>query len=234
MIYIFDIDGTLTPSRNVIDPKFKTFFEYFIKKNKVWLITGSDKDKTVEQIGHNIWGGVDRVYQCSGNVKYEKGELVRKNDWTAPEYLLELLNKFLEDSKYEYRYGKHIEQRTGMVNFSTVGRKCNQHQRDQYFIWDERHKEREAFAWEIRNRYPWLDATVGGEISIDIYRKGEDKGQILSEFDSPFIFFGDRLQPGGNDYAVKRAAIKQGRENGEFIEVKSWKDTFKFLSSIQT
>ena len=48
MIYIFDVDGTLTQSRNVIDPKFKTFFQAFIKKNRVWLISGSDKDKTIE------------------------------------------------------------------------------------------------------------------------------------------------------------------------------------------
>jgi len=38
MIYIFDIDGTLTPSRNVIDPKFKTFFEHFNE-----LIVGEPK-----------------------------------------------------------------------------------------------------------------------------------------------------------------------------------------------
>ena len=47
MIYIFDVDGTLTKPRNVIDPKFKTFFEAFIQKNRVWLISGSDKDKTI-------------------------------------------------------------------------------------------------------------------------------------------------------------------------------------------
>ena len=48
MIYIFDIDGTLTPSRNPINPVFKTFFQHFVKNNRVWLVTGSDKDKTIE------------------------------------------------------------------------------------------------------------------------------------------------------------------------------------------
>ena len=45
MIYIFDIDGTLTPSRNPIDKEFKKQFINFCKYNKVWLVTGSDKDK---------------------------------------------------------------------------------------------------------------------------------------------------------------------------------------------
>ena len=35
MIYIFDIDGTLTPSRNPIDKKFKEDFINFCKHQKV-------------------------------------------------------------------------------------------------------------------------------------------------------------------------------------------------------
>jgi phosphomannomutase len=231
MIYIFDIDGTLTPSRNVIDPKFKTFFEYFIKKNRVWLISGSDKDKTIEQIGHNIWGSVERAYQCSGNQLYEQGKLTSENKWECPDYLIELLEKFLDRSDYSHRYGNHIEKRVGMVNFSVVGRNCNQYQRDQYFIWDTRKKEREAFAWEIRNRYPWLDAVVGGEISIDIFPKGDDKGQIVTDIDGEFTFFGDKLQPGGNDYAMVSASLEQKRKDATFHEVESWEDTFNLLSS---
>ena len=32
MIYIFDVDGTLTPSRGLINPTFKTFFQAFAQK----------------------------------------------------------------------------------------------------------------------------------------------------------------------------------------------------------
>ena len=231
MIYIFDVDGTLTKSRNVIDPKFKTFFEAFIQKNRVWLISGSDKDKTIEQVGFNIWGGVERVYQCSGNQLYIDGELIRENKFEH-EYLDGLLEDFLERSSYEYRYGNHIEKRPGMVNFSVVGRNCTQEQRDQYFIWDLRHKEREEFAWEIRERYPWMDAVVGGEISIDIYNKGQDKGQIVDDIDDKFTFFGDRLEPGGNDYPVMKAVIDKKIKGNKFHHVKNWEDTKKILHSL--
>jgi phosphomannomutase len=67
MIYIFDVDGTLTPSRGLINPVFKTFFQAFVKKNRVWLISGSDRDKTIEQVGFDIYGSVERCYQNSGN-----------------------------------------------------------------------------------------------------------------------------------------------------------------------
>ena len=53
--YVFDVDGTLTPSRLPINKKFKEFFLEWMEGKKVYLITGSDKDKTIEQIGEEIW-----------------------------------------------------------------------------------------------------------------------------------------------------------------------------------
>jgi len=227
MIYIFDIDGTLTPSRNVIDPKFKTFFEYFIKKNRVWLISGSDKDKTIEQVGHNIWGGVERAYQCSGNQLYVKGELIKDSDWKLPDNARLLLQTFLSKSKYPHRFGKHFEDRPGMLNFSVVGRNCSQTERENYFKWDSSHSERSKLASEFKSKFPDIDAVVGGEISIDIYPVGRDKGQIVKDINDDFIFFGDRLEPGGNDYPILR---ENKLDNNVFHQVKSWKDTYKLLS----
>jgi phosphomannomutase len=100
MIYIFDVDGTLTPSRNPIDPVFKTFFQSFIKKHKVWLISGSDRDKTIEQVGFDIWGSVDRAYQNSGNQLYINDKLEYEYDFKLPIQCEGLLEIFLENSKY--------------------------------------------------------------------------------------------------------------------------------------
>ena len=46
--YIFDVDGTLTPSRGTIDPNFAKEFLQFANTHRVFLVTGSDKPKTVE------------------------------------------------------------------------------------------------------------------------------------------------------------------------------------------
>ena len=51
--FIFDVDGTLTPSRGTIDAGFKEFFMDFCNKNNVYLVTGSDRPKTIEQIGED-------------------------------------------------------------------------------------------------------------------------------------------------------------------------------------
>ena len=102
MIYIFDIDGTLTPSRNPIDPKFKEDFLNFCNHNKVWLVTGSDKDKSVEQLGEDAWLAADRVYQSCGNQLWIDGKVVRESEWSGTDYLDNLLNMMLERSKYPH------------------------------------------------------------------------------------------------------------------------------------
>ena len=53
--FIFDVDGTLTPSRGKIDPQFEEWFKQFITLNTVCLVTGSDRLKTIEQIGEMLF-----------------------------------------------------------------------------------------------------------------------------------------------------------------------------------
>ena len=231
MIYVFDVDGTLTPSRNPMDKEFKDFFKKFIKKKRVWLISGSDKDKTIEQVGEDIWTSVERAYQSSGNQLWVKGELKYQYEFKTEDYLRELLKIFLDKSEYPHRYGNHIEERPGALNFSVVGRDCTQEQREHYAKWDDKHQERKDFAWEIKERYPWLDAVVGGEISIDIYEKFKDKGQIVKDIRGKFEFFGDRLYPGGNDFAIQQEIVIQKRKGCKTHPVKTWRDTEELLHS---
>ena len=61
--YMFDIDGTLTPSRLPIDKNFESFFKQWLLNKKTYLVTGSDKDKTIEQVGEKIWTNVNCAYQ---------------------------------------------------------------------------------------------------------------------------------------------------------------------------
>ena len=94
MNYIFDVDGTLTPSRLPIDKKFKKFFIEWMKDKTVYLVTGSDKEKTIEQIGEEIWNNCTRAYQSCGNAVYEKGKLIRQSDFKLDRELQRLLFTF--------------------------------------------------------------------------------------------------------------------------------------------
>jgi phosphomannomutase len=83
--FIFDVDGTLTPSRGIIDLNFKAFFNSFCLMNDVYLVTGSDKAKTIEQISEPTYNLCKRVYNCNGNDVWEGATHVHTNDWTLPE-----------------------------------------------------------------------------------------------------------------------------------------------------
>ena len=60
--FIFDVDGTLTPSRQEIDGDFAVFFGNFCAEHDVYLVTGSDKEKTIEQIGEEIYIALLNVF----------------------------------------------------------------------------------------------------------------------------------------------------------------------------
>ena len=53
-IFMFDIDGTLTPPRLPMTEEMVEMFEGFCKRNRVILVTGSDMKKVVEQVPEKI------------------------------------------------------------------------------------------------------------------------------------------------------------------------------------
>ena len=65
-IYIFDVDGTLTPSRLPMTKEFQKFFKEWIKKNNFYLVTGSDLPKLQEQMCfYDI--EAEGIFTCCGN-----------------------------------------------------------------------------------------------------------------------------------------------------------------------
>jgi len=232
MNYIFDIDGTLTPSRLPIDIDFESFFLEWMKDKDVIFVTGSDKDKTIEQVGEKIWTRAKRVYQSCGNAVYQGGELIDWKKFDAPKDLIHMLYKFLKASDWQDQHGKHIEERIGLLNYSTVGRQCDQSSRNAYYDWDNRAGERLKLCKMIENEWPELEATIGGQISIDIYPKGQNKSQVLLDISGPVTFFGDKCQPGGNDFPIVERLYQLNEENNLSVtvhEVKDFKDTWDIL-----
>ena len=231
MNYIFDIDGTLTPSRLPIDSEFSVFFQKWIKNKDVFLVTGSDKEKTIEQIGINIWKNVNKVYQSCGNQIWQNGKLIRENSFSLNENMKQELKKFLNNSKWLEKFGNHFEQRVGLVNFSIIGRNCTQKKREEYYVWDTINKEREAICQYITAHFPDVEAAIGGQISIDIYEKGRNKAQVLDEIAGAISFFGDKMDKGGNDYPIAKRLQAEKRPHTLF-KVNNPIETWNILKKI--
>ncbi len=237
MFFAFDVDGTLTPSRQRIDPNFEQWFIKWIsfvqeKGHSVLLVTGSDYDKTVEQLGLSITEKVDYCCNCLGNYVLYKGSFLESYLFKPSAELLDFLNKELQSSPYTERYGNHIEHRVSMINFSIVGRNAIGEQRTRYYEWDKLSCERLTVAEKINLHFPEVSAQAGGETGIDIIPKGLDKRQVMKYTGNQKVwFFGDRLDEGGNDKPLADALLESGT-NSEAFHVKSWQETWEMLQDI--
>ena len=240
-IFIFDVDGTLTPSRLPMTKKFQKFFEQWAIKNRFYLVTGSDLPKLQEQMS-----GVEihtyGIFTCCGNQFWQSDpavhpkhcDLVYENKFNPSKELIEYLEHQLEIAPYLSRCGNHIENRGSMLNFSIVGRDCTQEQRESYFKYDNQEGERKKIAQTIKEKFPELDAVIGGQISIDIYPKGNDKSQVLNVIKQEilvqpdeYIFIGDRTMKGGNDYPL--AKLMEKTPNCKFHQVEDFRKTWWLL-----
>ena len=237
-IFIFDVDGTLTPSRQKITEEFAKFFDEWSSKNKYYLVTGSDLEKTKEQLPIAYIDRAEAIFTCCGNEMWRDNELVYDNKFNPPQDLLNYLQKLI-DSEFNYpvRAGNHIEDRKSMLNFSIVGRKCNLQERKDYFEYDKLTDERKEIAKHIIENWNDLDAVIGGQISIDIYPKGNDKSQVLNVIEqerlvppNEYIFIGDGIENGGNDYPL--AELMDNTEICDWYHTKGWEHTKEILESL--
>ena len=209
-VYLFDVDGTLTEPREKIKEQIEdVFMSWIASKNKsVYLVTGSDISKTKEQLGEDLMDACLGVFTCSGNVFRQEDQIIYSNVFDPGDEFIADLELYLENSQWRSKKGNHIEKRPGMLNFSTVGRNANQNMRKAYARWDKTSLEREDIVAYINDLYPDLEVSIGGSISVDIYPKGKNKGQVVEKLrelhgdDVEMIFVGDKNKPGGNDWPL--------------------------------
>ena len=228
--FIFDVDGTLTESRQQIDLSFEAYMIKFCCKYDVYLVTGSDRAKTVEQVGLDIYNRSKRVYNCSGADVYEKDNNAYKSDWKPSRKLINFLSDELDYSTFPHKTGNHIEHRPGGINFSILGRgEDSMKYRKEYVKWDINTSERILMSDRIKSEFPDLNIQIGGQTGLDI--SDSDKSQILRDFipEDELFFFGDMMKEGQNDYPLARAVDKLGGTN--YI-VNGWQDTYEKLKML--
>lgn len=221
--WIFDVDGTLTPSRGKMDADFKAWFLEWQKTHDTYLVTGSDYIKTVEQVGIKVIDNCKMIFNCCGNEVRKGKDIVFQSTWNPPANLIDALDVELTDSQFPIKTGRHIEIRTGLVNFSIVGRNASKEQRADYVKYDNEVNERIGIALRLERHFDDIDFMLGGETGIDIYPTGKDKRQVLDYIDKQtVIFFGDKTLPGGNDYPLAVSVDVAHR-------VENWEHTWEIL-----
>lgn len=235
MIFLFDIDGTLTPPRQKIDRLFEHWFATWavktLRDEMIVLVTGSDFPKVTEQLGK-----LSRLitFACSGNEIWVNQERKWAHEWQVPQEVIDWLTDNIDTT--QITYGNHIEQRTGCVNFSPIGRNAPQSARDDYEAFDRINHQRQEIVDRFQERFPDLQALLGGQISIDITEKGHDKAQVVELMKAlshhHITFFGNNIVEGGNDWSLVKALGRRG--DATIVPVKSYVDTMLYLQRLDS
>ena len=245
-IYLFDVDGTLTPAKSKINAGFEKQFKNWSRTREVYIVSGGSFVRLIDQLGMGIVEQMGGIFPCMGNIFYQKREQINENGYSewdiiyenkfvSPRNLKRSLNSIVAKSDFSIKTGNHHEERVGMMNFSIVGRNANKTERKSYEHWDAENRERRTIVQKLQEKYPSLDFVIGGAVSIDIFNKGNDKAQVIPRYFAEALehnqihFVGDRIPFPGNDYSL--AEVLREHPNGAAHEVESWKDTVELLKT---
>lgn len=234
MDYVFDVDGTLTDSGKPINPEFAAWFAAFINHSKIFgdriiIVTGEDWLKSLYCLGQEILYSADLVCNNLGNVIRKKDEIVSESKFKLETDLLNFTNELLELSPFESRRGENVVITKYHMRLVVPGTSADESIRKKYIDYDSASGEREHFCKLIESEFDNLCAVKGGETTIDIVNRGRGKEQIADIVTDPCKFFGDDMDPYGNDYDLAHKLYLRNRNHNEVFSVKSWRDTWEIL-----
>ncbi|GAB1299636.1 Phosphomannomutase 1 [Apodemus speciosus] len=143
ILCLFDVDGTLTPARQKIDPEVSAFLQKLRSRVQIGVVGGSDYSKIAEQLGDGDEGPqviekFDYVFAENGTVQYKHGRLLSKQtiqNHLGEELLQDLINfclSYMALLRLPKKRGTFIEFRNGMLNISPIGRSCTLEERIEF------------------------------------------------------------------------------------------------------
>lgn len=224
-IVIFDLDGTLTESKSPLEKETADLIVKLLEKQKIAIITGGAFEQIEKQflrclVNVNL-DLLQRLYLCptSGAALYEYDTLTNK--WRCV-YSEEMTHTERDRIKIaigaarrdiglklpEKLYGAQIEDRKSQVTFSALGQKAPLELKR---AWDADGSKRRQLKAAMERYIPSFEIRLGGSTSIDVTRRGIDKGfgvsKLLTHLNiakEKVVFVGDALYENGNDYPVKK------------------------------
>lgn len=190
ILLLFDVDGTLTPARKVIEQDFEEFLYTKIKpRATIGVVGGSDLSKIVEQLnGERGLSEFDYVFPENGLVHIEKGVEISKQSiqkHLGEENLKRFINfslRYIADLDIPIKRGTFIDFRNGMINVCPIGRQCTYEERLEFNRYDEEHSVRRKMVEAFEKEFADLDLkfSIGGQISFDAFPNGWDKTYCLN------------------------------------------------------
>lgn len=231
-LIVFDMDGTLTPSKAPMRRDIAGLLERLLERKIVAVIGGARYEQFRSQF--------------VGRAKFRKELMARlslfptssaafyrwRSGWKkvyahelpagAKKKILAAFRVVFKETGYQHPkklYGQVIEDRRTQITFSADGQKAPLHVKMRW--WKKNNSLRMRLARLLAKKLPELEVRLGGLTSIDVTKKGIDKAYGLRQIEKSLrigikdmLFVGDAIVPGGNDYAVVRTGVDYVKVSG--------------------
>ena len=222
-LLVFDLDGTLAPSKSPIDAEMGAELAALLPSIKVAIISGGDFPQFQTQVLARLPPGADLsnlsiLPTCGTKFFAYDGGTWRKlysEDLDARQKaaIAGALNEAVLESgfKAEKTWGEPIEDRGSQITYSALGQQAPL---DAKKAWDPDLSKRRRIKALLDPMLPQFSVNIGGETSIDVTLPGIDKAygirklrDILGIALDAMLYVGDALFPGGNDYPARETGI---------------------------
>lgn len=247
-LIVFDLDGTLAESKVAIDVEMAGLLDRLLGTMKVAVISGGAWPQFQKQVlaqlatgnGNSTvngnGAGLDnlsmlptcgtRFYQYAGEWKLLYAEDLTAAEKTKITASLKQACGSQQGDKAK-TWGDLIEDRGSQITYSALGQEAPLEDKKK---WDPDFAKRVKIKAILETLIPEFAVALGGATSIDVTRKGIDKGygirklrDVLHIAIDQMIYVGDALMPGGNDYPAKQAgalsiAVREPHETKRVVE----------------
>lgn len=240
-LVMFDLDDTLAPSKSPLPEPMAEQLRALLDRGLVCVISGGRFEQFESQVLARIGDdpnaanlhlmptcGTQYVRHDAGAWETVYAEYLSDDEKSRTLAVLEEGAKELGLWEPE-PWGAILEDRGSQITFSALGQKAPV---DAKAAWDPDGSKKESLRAYAAERLPDLEVRSGGSTSVDVTRKGIDKAygaqrlmEILELDRSDILFYGDRLDEGGNDRPVADLGITS-------VAVHGWEDTHAKLVAL--
>jgi len=221
-LIVFDLDGTLAPSKSSLDAEMSSLVRDLLEIIKVAVISGGAWLQFEKQVLSNLpqntrLASLSILPTCGTQFFQYTGQWKKlyAEDFTADEKekIVSSLNKAVLAAGFpvEKTWGETIEDRGSQITYSALGQQAPLEEKVK---WDADFAKRKKIKTILDTLIPEFSVRLGGATSIDVTKPGIDKAygirklrDILGIPLKEMIYVGDALFPGGNDYPAEQAGV---------------------------
>ena len=221
-LFVFDLDGTLAPSKSSLGDEIASLLHDLLKIMQVAVISGGSWTQFEQQLLARLPSGDDfknlfllptcgtQFYSYDGSWNQVYAENLSAQQRAQ---VIAALQTALQESGFAAPkiWGEAIEDRGSQITLSVLGQEAPLSEKEK---WDPDFTKRDRIKEILVPLIPDLSVNMGGTTSIDVTKPGIDKAYGIRKLTEQLgvtikemLFAGDAIFMGGNDYPVQVAGV---------------------------